>query len=814
MQATTDFASFFSVATAKAVGRGFAPYPVQARLAALAEVPAVLALPTGLGKTEAAVLPWLWRRMTGRGGPRRLIYTLPTRALVEQTFSRIDRWLTNLASDGMTGLPEVARLLGGDVDDKWIAAPERSWIVVGTQDMLLSRALNRGYAESRMRWPVSFALVNNDAYWVIDEVQLQDVGAITAAQLQGLREKLGTCGITATTFVSATLDRTWIDTVDHVLDGRTEVALGADDLAIEAVRRIVDARKTLSRLDAAIASDVVDAVRANHRPGELTLVILNTVDRAREIYTQLTRSPGGADVVLLHSRFRPRERVDLLTRAVPEGDVVPAAGRIVISTQVVEAGIDMSATTLLTDVAPWSSLVQRFGRCNRRGTCEDARIFWLDRGEPDTKSALPYDAGELRAARERLTVLEGDDVAPSRLAAVPQPIHDGAMLRRTDLLDLFDTTPDLSGRDVDVSRFIRVGDDHSVFLLWRDAPPTRERPPRRDELCAAPIGDAKKLLERFKTAGERGGARVIDPFAHRDAHEWVAASRDDIRPGRIVWIDARLGGYDPVLGMSPGSLKPVTPVADLNEPMRLADESELMDRDAGTQIGGAVLLRDHLDDAVREARSLLEGLPDILSPALHTAVPIAARWHDVGKAHPVFQTTMRKTGLTTGGPWAKSRGTFARHERPRFRHELSSLMAWLYERSDDAEETGLVAYLIAAHHGHVRAAVRTFPGEEHALGEASVLRTVLGHREGDVVPEVELGDGQRSPRFTVALDVFSVGTDGAKTWTERVARLLADRELGPFVLAYAETLVRVADWRASAAPSHVAAPHQAEGAVA
>ena len=35
--------------------------------------------------------------------------------------------------------------------------------------------------------------------------------------------------------------------------------------------------------------------------------------------------------------------------------------RIIVATQVVEAGVDISATTLVTELSPWSSLVQRFG---------------------------------------------------------------------------------------------------------------------------------------------------------------------------------------------------------------------------------------------------------------------------------------------------------------------------------------------------------------------------------------------------------------------------------------------------------------------
>ena len=52
--------------------------------------------------------------------------------------------------------------------------PEDSAVIIGTQDMLISRALMRGYGSSRFHWPIDFALLHWDAQWVFDEVQLMD----------------------------------------------------------------------------------------------------------------------------------------------------------------------------------------------------------------------------------------------------------------------------------------------------------------------------------------------------------------------------------------------------------------------------------------------------------------------------------------------------------------------------------------------------------------------------------------------------------------------------------------------------------------
>ena len=81
--------------------------------------------------------------------------------------------------------------------------------------------------------------------------------------------------------------------------------------------------------------------------------------------------------------------------------------RIVIATQAVEAGVDVSARLLITELAPWSSLVQRIGRCNRRADIPDAEVLWVDIQPKDDKDDLlrPYSETELNKARAAITPL-------------------------------------------------------------------------------------------------------------------------------------------------------------------------------------------------------------------------------------------------------------------------------------------------------------------------------------------------------------------------------------------------------------------------
>ena len=76
---------------------------------------------------------------------------------------------------------------------------------------------------------------------------------------------------------------------------------------------------------------------------------MNTVKRAMSIYDAIKQKKPKAIIALLHSRFRPDDRQKALEKVLADPD---KNGSICISTQVVEVGVDISATTLITDLAP------------------------------------------------------------------------------------------------------------------------------------------------------------------------------------------------------------------------------------------------------------------------------------------------------------------------------------------------------------------------------------------------------------------------------------------------------------------------------
>src|SRR5690606_15868109 len=115
-----------------------------------------------------------------------------------------------------------------------------------------------------------------------------------------------------------------------------------------------------------------------------------------------------ADLELVHSRFRPYERQAWRERFLSRRACSPDANRIIVATQVVEAGVDISANCLITELAPWPSLVQRFGRCARYG--DHGRVIVIERGR-DEAQAAPYQPQELESAWEALQDLKDVGIA-------------------------------------------------------------------------------------------------------------------------------------------------------------------------------------------------------------------------------------------------------------------------------------------------------------------------------------------------------------------------------------------------------------------
>ncbi|MBI2315711.1 MAG: DEAD/DEAH box helicase, partial [Betaproteobacteria bacterium] len=709
----------------------------------------LIRIPTGFGKTAGVTIAWLWNRVHRKNDawPRRLVLCLPMRTLVEQTERAVSEWICKAELNARV---EVHVLMGGLSPSDWHLEPEREAVLIGTQDMLLSRALNRGYGSGRARWPMEHALLNVDCLWVMDEIQLMDVGLATSAQLQGFAsgdERDGKLPRPRRTWwMSATLQRDWLHRapdldVDTLPLIRLEPAEKTGPLWTVAktvrVERVPAASDDKAERWAELVADAHDTAGCG-----VTLAIANTVKSAVALHRALEKRktssalPADVDLRLVHSRFRGEERRRWATEFLAREQCGPRKNRIIVATQVVEAGVDISGNALVTELAPWASLVQRFGRCaryggqggivvvDRRHTDESAEtIAAKDRDERDKKrrdgdrsTVMPYVPDEVEAAAEAVTSLAAagpaalEELEERRQDLLPRlypyaPLH---VLTRRELRDLFDTGPDLTGADIDISRFVCEGDERDVTVWWwpiaaGKSPHPRLRP-AHDALCRVPIGEARKWLgagagksdDGASAAGEPGdGTKSAPPrawvWSYLDG-EWEQLEKRHLYPGQTILVDARAGGYDVQVGFTgkPGKI-PV--VAEHARGIEAADAADAADEQDELSEGVGQSNRQYKTIATHGAEVAVEAQKVAKALGLHRpearVLELAGLAHDIGKAHPAFSGAIRdRNGIAPETPLAKApKGRWhglrdlynhsSLGKRPGFRHELASALALL-----------------------------------------------------------------------------------------------------------------------------------------
>lgn len=503
---------------------GHPPFRWQTRLYqewfAKGEVPAACDIPTGFGKTNIIAL-WLIGHIAGARLPRRLVYVVDRRAVVDQATEVAEK-----LRGALSNLPPLAAQLGLEADGlaistlrgqfadnrKWLENPAAPAIIVGTVDMVGSRLLFSGYGVSRKMRPYHAGLLGVDTLVVLDEAHLvppferllETIEGGT--QAYGPRDERDRHAVPAFRLLS-------LSATGRDRDGEIFRITGND---IDDVGHLLNARKSVTlvpldggKLEDALAAQawtLADAGRAAKR----CLVYCDSRETAEKTLKAIEklaagdRSKGIAKVGISTELFVGARRVMeregaknwLQTHGFLAGSSPPTQPAFLVATSAGEVGVDLDADHMVCDLVPWERMVQRLGRVNRRGN-GDASVIVIDPGEPKPQKEEPT-AAETRAAISRrslalLTALppsaSGYDASPGalrnlklrsdlkdRIAAATTPPPLRPALTRA-LVDAWAMTSleEHTGRP-EIAPWLRgwVDEDPQTAVVWRKYLPIRD----------------------------------------------------------------------------------------------------------------------------------------------------------------------------------------------------------------------------------------------------------------------------------------------------------------------------------------------------
>lgn len=359
---------------------GYYPYDYQLKMmeTLLAGKNVILSVPTGAGKTWASIIPFLFALENPNiHFPKKMIYSLPLRTLANSIYEDV----SEIVKDTSVQTGEYANDVYFEND-----------IIFSTIDQTLSNFLCFPLALSHRQANINAgALIGS--YLVFDEFHLLDekLSMATAIGTLKMLGKLSRCCI-----MTATLSKGFMKSLTNEL-GETYDIITLDDFPQD--RNLIGSLKPdVNKKRINVIDKPVSAKRILKEHKKKSIVICNRVEKAQEIYNQLiqkkTENTDAEDIkiICLHSRFFDKDRKEKEeTLKTHFGKNANDESIILIATQVIEAGMDISCEVMHTEISPISSFLQRAGRCARFDS-QTGEIFIYDVLEIEEQNKLNIDA--------------------------------------------------------------------------------------------------------------------------------------------------------------------------------------------------------------------------------------------------------------------------------------------------------------------------------------------------------------------------------------------------------------------------------------
>jgi len=525
----------------------------------------ILQAPTGAGKTLAAMLPFLDAVEHRRNFPHKCLYAVPMRVLANQFVKEYRDLLRRAGRDD--------RIRAEIQTGEYPSDPRlEATLTFATIDQVLSSFLLTPYSLPRRLSNMNAGAVAA-SYLVFDEFHLFDPISTLPTTLEMLRMLNG---IAPFLLMTATFSSDMLTGLAKVLNA---VVVPSNDKDREAMQALPSQRKT-RRYHTSDEPLSADSVLAHHQ--SRTLVVCNIVARARALYEAIRDHPdrGDTDVLLLHSRFLPEDRQRIEPEIVRQfGKEREKEGKwIVVATQVIEVGLDMTCETLHTELAPANAILQRAGRCARYEG-EEGNVFVYSKsldvssGEAVdlAEHVLPYEGqeqevrrtlDEIRARRgEILSFGDEEQIVTAAHGAQDRSVVEGLAATREAHRRRMNRVME-GERSGDVGNLVRAVSSRLVVV--HDDPLTvLERPFAAEAFSLHPRtvhGMVKQWVRRADEIGlEDYGVRALHDLGDsgesgRSEYGWVPVeeeNRKEVAGSVMVLVHPALAGYDPDLGFVP-----------------------------------------------------------------------------------------------------------------------------------------------------------------------------------------------------------------------------------------------------------------------
>ncbi len=370
-----------------------------------------LTAPTGSGKTM--MLLTLAGEILKHQTNMRIIYALPFLSITEQ--------VEEICNEVFSGLTEHIRRIDSKADNSNF---EESQSELDENPDAINKVLAEQFAEDTYDYPFVITtfvrlfetLVSNknatllklpnfaNSIFLIDEIQALPprLYCFFIALLDAFCRKFNSYAIISTaTMPNFDLPENNKHDLKSLFNG---YFCPPELLSLEYFKNSLFNRYNLERIAGPIEIHELAELLSNEK--ESVLVILNTIQDTKDLYAILSDRKSKAKIVLLNTHFTPNDR---LNKIVTCKDFLEKGQQIVlISTQLIEAGVDIDFPTVYRDMSPIPSIVQSAGRCDRNGkrkTCGRMAPFDLQKSDR-SRSAMIYrgkDSRFLSYAKEQLT---------------------------------------------------------------------------------------------------------------------------------------------------------------------------------------------------------------------------------------------------------------------------------------------------------------------------------------------------------------------------------------------------------------------------